>query len=142
MLRKSSSKALLTSLCKHLRFCERYRDGKRLEAYIQSHAFTQSLAALNATDKLRAVDALTDARNACRQKLAREKPLPPMGSVRIKWKGNDELIAKAIRLAALYPDDEPYARALGIPLHAARVARHRYVGRKNVGAAATQQHQR
>lgn len=142
MLRKTTSKALLTSVCKHLRFCEKYRDGKRLETYIQSTAFTQSLAALNATDKLRAVDALTDARNACRQKLAQEKPLPKAGSVRIKWKGNDELIAKAIRLAALYHDDESYARALGVPYHAARVARHRYAGRKSAGAAATQQHQR
>lgn len=139
---KKTSKALLTSICKNLRFCERYRDGKRLEAYIQSHAFTQSLASLDATDKLRAVDALTDARTACRQKLAKEKPIPKAGSVRIKWKGNDELIARAIRLAPLYPDDESYARALGVPYHAARVARHRYAGPKSMGAAATPQHQR
>lgn len=134
---KSSSKAHLTSVTKKLRLCGKHRDGKSLETYIQSNAFTTSLAAMNATDRLRAVDALTDARNSCRERLNREKPLPRAGSVRIKWKGNDELIAKAIRLAALYPDDEPYARALGIPLHAARVARYRYAGPKSSGATAT-----
>lgn len=139
---KRTSHAHFSSVSRHLAECAKYRDRKRLEAYVQSDAFTGSLSAMNAADRLRAANALTDAKNRCRERLNREKPIPRAGTVRVSWKGNDELIAKAIRLAPLISDNEEYARALGIPVQAARAARYKFAGTKTAGADATQQHQR
>ena len=139
---KSTSQAHFVSVSRNLSACARYRDSKRLTAYIQSNAFTDSLAAMNAGHRLHIVQLLTDAHTRCRERLNREQPIPAAGTVRVKWKGNDALIAKAIRLAPLISDNEKYARALGIPVQAARSARYKFAGTKSVGAAATQQHQR
>ena len=134
---KQTSSSYLTSITRRISTCARHKDLKRLESYLQTDDFVRTLAALNPEHRLAAAVAIAKAFAACRALIDQTQPLPSQGSMRIRWKGNDELIAKVRRLAPLYPRDEDFARQLGIPLHAARVARHRYVGRKSIGAAAT-----
>lgn len=128
-MQKRTSNSHFSSVRNYIAACRRYRDGKRLERYVQSDEFVGKLDAMSAADRVRTVNILTDAAVACKAKLDSTKPLPAPCSRRVRH--TPELIAKVRRLAPMFLDDKEFAREVGMSFEAARAARYKFVGPKS-----------
>ena len=132
----AKSHSHFVSVTRTLGACAKYQDAKRLTAYVQSDTFVQHLIGMSAAQRLTAMRLLAETQLRCHEKINEVAPIPPNGSVRVRW--SPDLIEKVRLYAPLYERNEDLARKLGVPVAAAQAARYRYVGRKSVSVAATQ----
>ena len=104
----------------------RYKDDKRLEAYLLSDEFARSFLALEPAQRLRAVRAITQAEIKCASKYP---PIPSSRQPRARpdWK-NPATIAKLKAAWARHGSDKGIAREMQISLPAAKIARWKFIG--------------
>ena len=122
---KRTPQGHLVSIELRIGCCVRHKDAKRLDRYMCSPEFIESLTALGPEARKRALGALARAQIECGSK--RAMPLPRPRATKMDWK--DPANVERLKAAwARHKSDRGIAQEMNIHLDAAKIARWKIIG--------------